>query len=379
MTAQTVSTVGKSERPLPTPAASVARMFLDRVQAQPNDEAFRAPVLPSEQWVSSTWKETDTKVRRLAGGLLALGIDLEDRVAIQATTSLDWILADLAIMLAGGATTTVYPSTQPEDVGFILADSDSRLVFAEDASQVAKIAAHRADLAAVQKVIVFDGKGDGDWVMSMEDLGRLGDEYNQANPGGIDERVAKIGPEHLATLIYTSGTTGRPKGVMLTHGNWAYEGASIDALNLIHKEWVHFLWLPLSHSFGKVLLSAQLQVGFVTAVDGRVDRIVDNLAIIKPTFMAAAPRIFEKVYTKIVSTTDAGPGVKAKIFAWAFGVGQKAAALEREGKPVGGALAAQRRVADKLVFTKIRAGLGGNIEYFISGSAALSRPIAEWF
>ncbi len=147
----TAQTVGKSERPLPTPAASVARMFLDRVAAQPNDEAFRSPILPSEQWVSSTWAETDAKVRRLAGGLLALGIDLEDRVAIQSTTRLDWILADLAIMLAGGATTTVYPSTQPEDVGFILADSGSRLVFAEDASQVAKIAAHRADLAAVSE------------------------------------------------------------------------------------------------------------------------------------------------------------------------------------------------------------------------------------
>jgi long-chain acyl-CoA synthetase len=380
MTAQSSSKVAGSLDLAPKgQAPSVARLFLDRVAAQPNDEAFRAPSLPSEEWYSLTWSQTEAKARSLAGGLLALGLDLEERVAIASTTRLEWILADLAVMLAGGATTTVYPSTQHEDVAYILGDSGSQVVFAEDQSQAAKIAMHRNELPAIRKVILFDGEGDGDWQLSMADFVKLGDEFNTANPTAVDDRVAKLAPDNIATLIYTSGTTGRPKGVILTHGNWTYEGAAIEALQLLRKDHLHFLWLPLSHSFGKVLLSAQLQIGLVTAVDGRVDKIVSNLSVVRPSVMAAAPRIFEKVYTTIVSMTEAEGGVKSKIFSRAFDVGQKAATLERDGKSVGRGIAVQRAVADKLVFSKIRDRLGGRAEYFVSGSAALSRPIAEWF
>ena len=201
----------------------------------------------------------------------------------------------------------------------------------------------------------------------------------RSTPAVIEEIVATLTPEHLATLVYTSGTTGRPKGVELTHAAWTYEGAAVDALNLLRSDLLQFLWLPLSHVFGKVLLSAQWQLGFATAVDGRVDRIVDNLGIIQPTFMAAAPRIFEKVYTRIVSTTEAEGGAKAKIFSWAFGVGLDVVHRKAEGKSIPPHLKAQHAVADKLVFSKIRHRLGGRIEYFVSGSAALSPDIANWF
>jgi long-chain acyl-CoA synthetase len=375
----TTTHVGSATAALPSRASSAGAVFLDRVKMAPNAEAFRSPEGDGEPWRSWTWHETETRVRAVAGGLLSLGLQVEQRVAIASTTRLEWIWADLAIMLAGGATTTVYPATQSDDVAFILQDSGSVIVFAEDDSQVAKLRERHYDLKHVVAVVVFDGTSDGDWVITLDELRERGDKYLAEHPSAIEEIVASLTPDHLATLVYTSGTTGRPKGVELTHGSWTYEGAAVEALGLLRADLVQFLWLPLSHVFGKVLLSAQWQIGFSTAVDGRVDRIVDNLGIIQPTFMAAAPRIFEKVYTRIVSTTEAEGGIKAKIFSWAFNVGLDVVKRETEGRSVPPHLRAQQVIADRLVFSKIRHRLGGRIEYFVSGSAALSPDIANWF
>jgi long-chain acyl-CoA synthetase len=198
-------------------------------------------------------------------------------------------------------------------------------------------------------------------------------------PTVIDDRIATIQPDSLATLIYTSGTTGKPKGVQLLHSNWTYEAASVEALGILTIDDVQFLWLPLAHSFGKVLEAIMLQVGFVTAVDGRVPKIVENLGTVKPTFMAAVPRIFEKVHAKVTGDIEHEGGAKKKIFDWAFSVGMKAAAIREQGKTPGALLAAQLTVADKLVFTKIKERMGGRIRYFVSGSAALSQDINSWF
>ncbi len=171
-------------------------------------------------------------------------------------------------------------------------------------------------------------------MIGLDDLSALGEKHLAENPDAVTQRVAAIEPDQLATLIYTSGTTGRPKGVRLRHSVWTYEGAAIQAQGILDETDLQFLWLPMAHSFGKVLLSAQLACGFATAVDGRVDRIIDNLAVVKPTFMGAAPRIFEKAHARIVTMQAAEGGAKEKIFNQAFAVGQQVDALEREGKPV---------------------------------------------
>ena len=207
----------------------------------------------------------------------------------------------------------------------------------------------------------------------------MGGSCSLSAPTAVDDAVAAVGPEDLATLIYTSGTTGRPKGVRLVHDNWAYEGAAIDALEILHADDVQYLWLPLSHSFGKVLEAAQLRIGFATAIDGNLDRIVENLGVVKPTFMAGAPRIFEKVRSRVITTAHGEGGAKAKIFDWAFGVGEKASVLRQQGKEPSGLLGFQHGLADRLVFHKIRDRLGGRVRFFISGSAALSQDVAEWF
>ena len=358
--------------------ASVGRMFLDRVAATPTREAFRYPD-GKDGWTSLTWQQTRDRVWDIAAGLLALGVEAEQRVAIASSTRIEWVLADLGIMSAGAATTTVYPSTTPDDVFYILSDSGSRVVFAEDQTQVDKVLEHRADLPDLMAIVVFDGSGDGDLVLTLAELEERGRTLLAERPTAVDDAVAAVGPEDLATLIYTSGTTGRPKGVRLVHDNWTYEAAAVDALKILTPDDVQYLWLPLSHSFGKVLEVLQLRIGFATAIDGNLDRIVDNLGVVKPTFMAGAPRIFEKVRSRVITGVEAEGGLKARIFGWAFGVGHKVSQLRQQGQEPSGLLARQHALADKLVFHKIRDRLGGRVRFFVSGSAALSRDVAEWF
>ena len=358
-------------------ARSVAHLFVDRVAKTPNAEAYRFP--RGAGWESVTWVQTDARVRQMAAGLVALGVESEQRVALASSTRYEWVIADLAVMLAGAATTTIYPTTSESDVTYIARDSQSRVVFAEDDAQIAKFRANRSELPDVVKVVTFDGTADDDWVISLADLEKLGAAHLAKMPAVVDDRIAAIEPQHLATLIYTSGTTGRPKGVRLSHDAWTYEAASIDAIHILTQDDLQYLWLPLAHVFGKVLLTLPLQMGFPTAVDGRVDKIVENLAVVAPTFMGAAPRIFEKAYGRIATTVSAESGVKAKLFAWAIGVGHQVSDLRAVGRTPSGLLAAQYALADKLVLHKVRARFGGRIRFFISGSAALNRDVAKWF
>ena len=359
-------------------APSVARMFYDRVAKSANREAYRYPD-EDEVWHSLTWAETGDHVTRLAAGLVALGIEPEQRVAIASGTRYEWIFADLAINAAAAATTTVYPTTAAEDVAYILADSGSRIVFAEDDEQIKKLVEKRSELPDVMKIVTFDGQVDGDWVIGFDDLEQLGVDLLEKQPKVIEERVAAIEPGDLATLIYTSGTTGRPKGVRLSHDGWTFEGAALEAGGFLGEDDLEFRWLPMAHSFGKVLLTAQLAEGFACAIDGRVPKIVENLAIVKPTFMGAAPRIFEKAYGRIVGMVEEEGGAKLKIFRWAEGVGREYSKAVRSGQAVSPVLKAKYAVADRLVFSKVRERFGGRIRFFISGAAALSQDIAEWF
>jgi long-chain acyl-CoA synthetase len=360
-------------------APNVAVQFRERVKKSPEREAYRYPVADGQPWKSLTWRETGDKVEKLAAGLLALGLEAEQRVGIASGTRVEWILADLAVMCAGGATTTVYPSTIATDVAYILSDSECRVVFAEDDEQLAKLREHKTELPHLEKVVLFEGTPDGDWVISLDDLSALGEKHLAENADAVTQAIDAIGPDQLATLIYTSGTTGRPKGVRLRHSSWTYEGAAIQAQQILTEDDVQFLWLPMAHSFGKVLLSTQLACGFATAVDGRVEKIIDNLAVVKPTFMGAAPRIFEKAHARIVTMQAAEGGAKEKIFNTAFSVGLKVDRLKREGKSVPLPLKLQHALFDRLVFSKIRDRFGGQVRFFISGAAALNRDIAEWF
>jgi long-chain acyl-CoA synthetase len=365
-------------------APSVAQMFFDRVRETPDLEAYRYPT--GQTWTSRTWWQTGQEVRQLAAGLIALGVTPQQRVAIASSTRYEWILADLAAMCAGAATTTVYPAAISSDVGFILTDSQSRVAFAENDEQIAKLRERSDELPLLHTVVTFDGTpddvgaaGGGLRVISMDRLVELGSGHLAEHPHDVEQRITAIQPEDLATLIYTSGTTGRPKGVRLRHSSWTYEGAAIAALGLLDIDDLQYLWLPLAHAFGKVLLTTQLQVGFPTAVDGRVERMTANLATVRPTFMGAAPRIFEKAYGHIVDDARAAGRITSWIFDRATRTGLAVSRRTRSGAPVSRRLALAYRLADRLVFARVRDRFGGRLRFFISGSAALSEPVAEWF
>ncbi|WP_436535657.1 AMP-dependent synthetase/ligase [Actinoplanes sp. HUAS TT8] len=343
-----------------TPATSVGARFLDRCADFGDTEAFRHPG-PGDAWSSLTWTQVAERVTGLAAGLLTLGVSPGDRVAIAASTRIEWVLADLAVMCAGAATTTVYPTTSADDVAYILDDSRAVVVFAEDAGQVAKLRTSEGGwISAIRHVVVLEPVADPDVLTISE----LIDRGRREDPEAVRAVLHGLDADAVATIVYTSGTTGRPKGVELTHGNWLSLGAALAGERFMHGEHLHFLWLPLSHVFGKLLLAAQYEIGFVTAIDGRADRIIDNLATLRPTVMAAAPRIFEKMYSRVATTAGRGRLSRA-LFRWAF-------ALDPAARW-------RRRVADRLVFARIRALLGGRLQILFSGSAALSPQIAEWF
>ena len=363
-----------SVTPKSTKAANLAQLFLNRVEASADKEAFRYP--DKTGWTSVTWKQAAERVEALAAGLLSLGVEPEDRIGIASTTRLEWILADLAILCAGAATTTVYPSTNAEDTAYILADSDSKIVFAEDDTQLKKLTERRGELPNLAKVVLIDGAADDDWVITLDDLADQGAKYLAEHPSCLRTVAEQIPSDQLATLIYTSGTTGRPKGVRLRHEAWVYTGGVIADMGLLREDDLQLLWLPLAHAFGKVLIATQLACGFASAIDGRVDKIVENTGVVKPTFMGAAPRIFEKAYSKIITQQS---GAKAVLFNRAFAVGKEVARRRREGKFVWPHQALQQQLFDRLVFAKIRDVFGGRIRFFVSGSAPLNRDIAEWF
>jgi long-chain acyl-CoA synthetase len=358
-------------------AASVPRMFVDRVLASPGAEAFRYP--DDGAWTSVTWRQVGDRVALIAAGLISLGIKPEERVALASGTRYEWVVVDFAILAAGAATTTVYPTTHAEDVAFIVANSGSRIVVAEDQTQVDKLIAHRAELPAVDKVVVIDGTGDGDWVITLDELEERGKQLLAESPTAVMDRVDAIRPDQLATLIYTSGTTGKPKGVRLTQDSWTYTAAAMDSLGVLSEKDLNYVWLPLAHAFGKVMLALPLAIGFPTVIDGRVDKIVENLAVIRPTIMGAVPRIFEKVHGRVSETMAKESGLKKHLVDWAVKVGLETSRVKQSGQRPSASLAAQYKLADRLVFAKIRDRFGGRLRFFISGSAALDREIAQWF
>ncbi|MEO3790267.1 long-chain fatty acid--CoA ligase [Nonomuraea sp. B10E15] len=352
--------------------SSIPSLLRDRIAATPDAEAYRVP--SDEGWSSLSWREVGERVRGLALGLARLGAGPGTRVSILCSTRLEWILADLAVLSTGAATTTIYPSNTAAESAFVITDSGSTIVIAENDDQVAKIRSVRKELPDVTHVVVIDGSpGDDGWVIT---LGSLGED---PAGGDYDAMVDAIAQDDLATLIYTSGTTGRPKGVELTHDNWLYAAGAVREIELISEADLHFLWLPLSHSFGKLLEVVMIDAGVPTAIDGRLDKIADNLGALRPTVMAAAPRIFEKIHNTVVANVRREGGAKLPIFTWAKRTGIRVARARQRGVSVPITTRIEYALADRLVFAKLRERFGGRIRFFISGAAPLSQDIAEFF
>lgn len=359
--------------------ASFAAYFRQRVEQTPDLPAFSAPDYAPEgpnAWTTHSWAQTRVIVDEIAAGLLARGIKPEERVAICSTTRIEWVFADFGISCAAAATTTIYPNTGPDEMKYIITNSDSRIVMVEDATQLEKII-HDDDITEqVGTIVVFKAEGvtTCERVISLAQLRELGRALMAEQPDVVDKAIAGIERHHLATLIYTSGTTGRPKGVRLPNRCWIAEGVGLLHRDLIPVGARMYLWLPLSHVFGKTLLAASLAYNIHNFVDGRIPRIVEGLSETKPHVMCGAPRIFEKVRAAVVT----GRGLAGRISHWAFAVGRDALAAEQRGQ-LGRWLKLKRSIADKLVYSKLKGKLGGELLFMISGSAKLNPQVQQWF
>ena len=358
---------------------SIGDYFRWRVEETPDAPAFSCPDYAKEgpnTWTKFTWAESRVIVDELAAGFLARGIKPEERISICSSTRIEWIFIDFAIACSAAATTTIYPNTGPDDMKYIITNSDSKILVTENAEQLEKVLLDDEITAQVHTIVVFDTEGVtlDDRVIGYSQLREAGKKLLAEQPTAVDDVLATVQREDLSTLIYTSGTTGRPKGVRLPHRCWMAEGVGCVERELLSAETTMYLWLPLSHVFGKTLLAASIAYNVHNVVDGRVNRIVEGLQETKPDLMCGVPRIFENVRAAVIT----GKGIKGRISHWAFAVGRDALAAREQGE-LKGLLKWKYAIAEKLVYSKLKERLGGNIRYMISGSARLNPQVQAWF
>jgi long-chain acyl-CoA synthetase len=361
-------------------ADTLARIFWERVE--------RSGDRPAQQfkqgavWKTITWREVGETVREVALGLLALGRGKGDAVALLSASRAEWVQADFAIFSAGCVTVPVYPSYPPDLIAYIVNDSGARTIIVEDPAQLAKVLQVRDKTPNLEQIVVvsgYDAPQPPKMVMTWETLRRLGRENAGAHASTLAERVASTRPTDLATIVYTSGTTGPPKGVMQTHGNHIAAVSASKQSTPVEEGWVHLLFLPLAHSFARLESFLGVAHGLTTAFAENLDKVGENLRETRPHFICSVPRVFEKVYGKILTGVEAGSPAKKKIFNWAVSVGRDVSRHQQRGQPVPGMLELKRKIAHRLVFSKLHAALGGRLRWAVSGGAPLSRDIAEFF
>ncbi|HEX8789352.1 MAG TPA: long-chain fatty acid--CoA ligase [Polyangiaceae bacterium] len=341
------------------PADNLVALFLEQVRARGSATALRSK--RDGKWVPASWTEWEARARAVARTLVAAGVQKGDRVVIFGNTREEWVVADLGILMAGATTVPIYPSLVGDQAAYIVRDSGAKILFAEDASFVTRL--READAKVVDglaRTILFAE-------LAVPALAGQAADAAQEAAARVDERIAAVRPEDLATLVYTSGTTGPPKGVMLAHANLVADADGLAQVIPLTAEDEQLLFLPLAHIFGKMLVVSAIRLGYATAFAETMLKALDNAAEVRPTFMGAVPRVFEKVYAVANEKAASAGGMKQRLFSWATEVGK------RKQGGWGGFW------ADRLVLSKIRARFGGRIKFLISAGAPLAKELADWF
>jgi len=333
-------------------------------------------------YVGITYQELGNKVKNFSLGLVNLGIEKGDRVALLSENRYQWAVSDLAILATGAITVPIFPTLTPPQIEHLIADSGAKSIIISTPRQLKKVLEIKESLPDLESLIIMDEIPDEEVETEVLSFQQIAEEG--ANLGNGDEiyqqRSASVGPDDLATIIYTSGTTGTPKGAMLTHHNFMSNAiSSIEAVSIVPDD-VFLSVLPLSHVFERLVgYYIPLTAGCTTAYVESPLSLAQNMQEIRPTVMASVPRIYELMYAKILRNVESSSAIKKKIFHWSVGVGERVSQKLQNKEQVSGMLAIKAKIADGLVFNKIKNITGGRLRFFISGGAPLPRALAEFF
>jgi long-chain acyl-CoA synthetase len=354
-------------------------MFLETTKNNGDRPAYFEKV--NGEWKEYKFGEVRDIVEKFAAGLASLGLGNDDKVGIQSANCPRWAFSDYAIASIGAVSVTVYPTLISSQIKYIIDDSDAQYIITQDQSQTDKVLQFIQDSPKLKGIIAMDNTHDpAKNIISYNHVIELGEKYIKDNGFTLEKASKDIKPNDLLTLIYTSGTTGNPKGVMLSHDNL------ISNVKAGHKhidfgpEDTFLSLLPLSHVFERMTGHyTGFSLGSKTYYTENMDTIGENMIEVKPTIVIAVPRVFEKINAKVVDKVSNDPAIRQKIFWWAVGVGGQAAKLLTRGKKLSGMLGFKFKIADKLVFSKLKARVGGNLRFFVSGGAPLSKEVGDFF
>lgn len=354
---------------------TLPKIFFDSIdqRARPDAVLYKR----DGAWLKLSHAEIERRVAAFAAALTELGIERGDRIAVLSENRPEWMIGDWAVQGMGAIYVPIYATLPANQIAFILADCSTRAILVSSQEQYYKIASIRAEVPSLRHVIVLDefATGDDD-VLHFDEMV----EQGAASADAIAEfraRAALVEPEDVATLIYTSGTTGNPKGVMLTHHNLTSNVAAVREHEVIEEQPgdIGLSFLPLSHALERMVDYYYWASGICIAYAESIDKVADNLMEVSPHYMVSVPRLFEKIYTRVMGAS----GIKLALVKWAKGVGERYADIRLAGGTPGGGLTAQYRLADRLVFSKLRARTGGRLRAAISGGAPLSGDVARFF
>lgn len=359
---------------------NLAEMFFSKREEFPDKVAYSYK--KDGQWESKTFTEAVSWAEKIAAGLSSLGVEKGDRVAIISNNRIEWALTDFASGALGALLVPIYPSLLPDQVQYILDDSEAKVVIAENDLQADKINEVRGALKTVKEFYVFDSDGNKlpkDFA-AFSALKEKGEAQLKEKPDLVKNSIKAVETDEWSTLIYTSGTTGEPKGAILTHRNFLFNVEEASSVIDIYSEDTFLSFLPLSHVFERMAghyLSCYH--GASVAYAESVDTVAENMGEVKPTLMVSVPRLYEKIYGRVLESVEAGSPVKRKIFNWALGVGKEYVNKMMNKETIGGSLQFKRNLAYKLVFGKLYERVGARIRFFVSGGAPLNADIAEFF
>ncbi|HJP70868.1 MAG TPA: long-chain fatty acid--CoA ligase [Candidatus Limnocylindria bacterium] len=370
-------------------ASSVVELIQRSVERNASREAMRWKLPKSQRpegaseavWTSRTYREMWDWVTSLSLGLKDIGIHDGDSVAIIARTRPEWAVADLASLALGAVTCPIYPQSEAGQAAFVINNVSARLIFVENAQQAAKIESIRAECPTLEHVVAFEPSGKlPPGTLTLDDVIARADTH-AANRLEWQDAWKAIDRDHIATVIHTSGTTANPKGAVLSHGNLLFNFEAASQVIDFYETDVFLSFLPLSHIYGRIVdeVIALGRGAAVVYAEAVIERLPANMVEVRPTVMGAPPRLYERVYARVLSAVEAGSPMRQRIFHWAAGLGRQKYANHVAGRGDSPWLAVQLKVADALVFGKIRERTGGRVRYFVSGSAALSREIGEFF